>query len=233
MGSTGGGWKREPELEEDVSIDEGPWEDAGAVMSDCGVYRYRLWRSWCEELPRCVFVMLNPSTADAAVLDPTVRRCVTFARDWGCGSLDVVNLFALRSTDPRELRKVQDPVGLGNDDAILQAARGAEVVVLAWGGWGMVRGREHSRAWEVEALLGRAGVRASVLGATGDGQPRHPLYLSKKAQRVEWSMPLSPVECRREFCSQPARSYLAGSGAILWWRLDGGRIGCAEHGRAR
>ena len=116
-------------------------------------YRYRLSRTWDPTGPVVAFVMLNPSTADAEVLDPTVRRCVGFARGWGFGSLEVVNLFAFRATDPRDLLRAAAPVGAANDRAILDAASAADRVVVAWG----TRGTHLGRATEVAAsAAGRA-----------------------------------------------------------------------------
>ncbi len=105
---------------------------SSAVLSPDGVYRYQLVREWDRARPRVAFLMLNPSTADATQNDPTIRKCIAFARSWGCGSLEVVNLFAFRATDPRELGRCGarvDPVGAENDGYILAAARRASVVV--------------------------------------------------------------------------------------------------------
>lgn len=151
-----------------------------AGFSRCGLYRYSLTRVWDEALPRVCFCMLNPSTADAEVNDPTVRRCVGFALDRGFGSLDVVNIFALRSTDPAGLRRVGDPVGPRNDAAIVRAVARASLVVAAWGNHGELLGRGRA----VESILKRAtpdpcGLRH--FGRTAAGEPRHPLYLRADA----------------------------------------------------
>ena len=145
-----------------------------AVFDATHAYRYRLSRVWDSALPTACFIMLNPSVADALVDDPTIRRCIGFARTWGYGALDVVNLFAYRATEPRVLAEVADPVGPMNDAHILRALGGSALVVVAWGCHGSLRGR----ADDVAALLG---VREHVhhLGWTRDGQPRHPLYLRK------------------------------------------------------
>lgn len=106
-----------------------------AVLSDCGTYRYSLTRVWDESRPRVCFVMLNPSTADASANDPTIVRCRNFAYSWNYGSLEVVNLFAYRATNPRVLRTVQDPIGPENDRHIIEAtARGGchPRVGLSW-----------------------------------------------------------------------------------------------------
>src|SRR5688500_11357729 len=104
----------------------------GAVFDRSGRYRYRLWRRWGDG-GAVAFVMLNPSTADAERDDPTIRRCGGFARAWGFGSMVVVNLFALRSSDPQRLRRARDPVGRENDRHIIDVTGTSDAVVLAWG----------------------------------------------------------------------------------------------------
>ena len=136
----------------------------GATFSADRRYRYRLWRRWDGARPVVAFVMLNPSTADARRDDPTIRRCIGFAKSWGFGGVEVVNLFAYRTTDPGELRRVADPVGADNDRHIQSAIARADLVVLAWGA------RARSRR-----LLSLP--QARCLGLTRAGQPRHPLYL--------------------------------------------------------
>lgn len=120
--------------------------------------------------------MLNPSTADAERDDPTIRRCASFARAWGLGGMTVVNLFALRATDPARLRRARDPIGRDNDRHIAEAAAGADRVVVAWGVHGTLRDRDRA----VLALL--AGARPRCLGLTRGGHPRHPLYLSARTR---------------------------------------------------
>jgi hypothetical protein len=96
---------------------------ATAVLSDCGTYRYRLGRRWAEG-PVDVWIMLNPSTADATVDDRTIRRCMEFSRRWGAGALVVGNLFALRATDPAELVRHPDPIGPDNDEHLTRSPPG-------------------------------------------------------------------------------------------------------------
>ncbi len=143
----------------------------GAVFDPDGAYRYRLWRTWDTALPAAAFILLNPSTADASHDDPTLRRCLGFARAWGYGGVEIVNLFAWRATDPAALRCCRDPIGPANDAAILAAVAGAPLVVAAWGNGG----RRHDRAAAVLSLLD--GVPLVCLGLTGADQPRHPLYV--------------------------------------------------------
>lgn len=154
---------------------------AGAVLGAGGTYRYRLWRRWGAGAT-VLFVLLNPSTADAHRDDPTLRRCLGFARRWGCGGLEVVNLFALRSTDRRGLRAVADPVGPENDRHIGAAAHRAGLVVA---GWGEPAPDQRARAATVAARL-LARVPLHCLGTTQAGQPRHPLYLPADTPLRPW-----------------------------------------------
>jgi hypothetical protein len=154
-----------------------------AGISACGRYRWWLQRSWKTggNGKLVCFIGLNPSTADAAVDDPTVRRCLAFARAWGFSALSVRNLFALRATDPAELLAADDPVG-PSGDAELAAARTADLVVAAWGAK-VPFGRE-ARALEI-----LAGVPLYCLGVTKSGAPRHPLYVKGDARPLPWPLP--------------------------------------------
>lgn len=153
--------------------------DRGADVSDCGTYRYRLWRSWGVG-PRAVWCMLNPSTADALDDDPTIRRCVDFAKVWGFYGIEVVNLFAYRATDPRELARVSNPIGPRNFDALDLITR-ARSVVCAWGD-GVLRLPRERYAAQIETLREEA-AELVCLGTTSRGQPRHPLYLGRLTER--------------------------------------------------
>lgn len=150
------------------------WSDA--VISDCGVYRYELTRIWDKREGRACFLMLNPSTADASIDDPTVRRCIGFAKRWNLGGLVVVNLFALRSTSPGMLYETSDPIGPRNDAAILKACESSAIVVAAWG----IHGRLNGRGKDVKSMLRANKVRVHHLGLSmgPDPQPKHPLYLA-------------------------------------------------------
>ena len=142
----------------------------GAIISDCGTYRYRLWRRW-DAGPACVFIMLNPSTADATNDDPTIRRCIGFAKREGCGSLEVVNLFAFRATSPADLKKAEDPVGPENDSYLQQAMFYAKgTVIAAWGAHGSYLNRDK----DVRQLLDEP---LKCLGMTKTNAPKHPLYI--------------------------------------------------------
>jgi hypothetical protein len=153
-------------------------DDSGAQFSDCRKWRYLLWRRWDRRRPVANFLMLNPSTADEVKLDPTCARARAYAEAWGYGALIVTNVFGWRSTDPQALKRVKDPVGNGNDAAILRAARESDLVVCAWGNHGVDRSRQ------VRELL--AGIPLHVLKLTGAGQPGHPLYLRKTLKAAPW-----------------------------------------------
>ena len=152
-----------------------------AVMSPDGVYRYRLERSVNMLAKGTVcFVMLNPSMADAERDDPTIRRCERFAYDWGMGRLVVVNLYALRSTDPKALRRHDNPVGPANEYHVLEAAKEADLLVCAWGNHGGEVGR-NLRGW-----LWERGFNPYVLALTKAGQPQHPLYIAANKRPIPW-----------------------------------------------
>ena len=147
-------------------------------------YRYTLLRVWDAALPRLCCCMLNPSTADIDQDDPTVARCGRFARAWGCGSLEVVNIFALRATDPRKLYKAADPIGPENDAAILAAARRADIFLAAWGNHGALL----DRGQRVLTRLLARDIAPHCLAITKQGQPKHPLYTRSNSR----PMPLHP-----------------------------------------
>lgn len=144
-------------------------------------YRYLLTRRWVPG-PAMTWIMLNPSRADEVSDDPTVRRCVSFARVAGCSAITVVNLYAWRTRDPRELRQAEDPVGPDNDAWIRAALRAADCgpIVAAWG----VRA-EAARVQAVLRLL--AGCLVQCLGATAAGHPRQPLYLPADTPLQPWT----------------------------------------------
>ena len=155
-----------------------------AKISECGRYRYLLTRppeSMLAERGTALFIMLNPSTADAEIDDPTIRRCRGFARDWGCNGLTVANLYAFRATDPSELWKQDDPVGPENNEQLYALAKEYGDVVCAWGA-----NAKTERAQEVVRILEGAGARLWCLGTTKSGAPRHPLYIKADQPLVEF-----------------------------------------------
>jgi hypothetical protein len=155
---------------------------SGALFSPCRRWRTLLWRCWDASRPAANFLMLNPSTADETVLDPTCTRARGYAERWGYGALLVTNVFAWRATDPGEMKSARDPVGRGNDAAILRAARQADIVVCAWGNHGAHL--ERSRA--VLRLLRGAGIALQVLRLNASGEPAHPLYLPGELRPQLW-----------------------------------------------
>jgi len=150
----------------------------GAVLSPCGRFRYSLTRGWGVDMtskPALLFVMLNPSTADHSEDDPTIRKCIGFAKRLGFLGLEVVNLYAYRATKPRDLKAAGYPVGESNDLHIHMASRRCDRrVVCAWG----ANARGLARPAEVLALLRRVGSEPHALWLCADGTPSHPLMLS-------------------------------------------------------
>ncbi len=154
---------------------------AGAIFSPDKRYRYRLWRMWDADKPVLAFIMLNPSKADSRILDATVRRCIDYAKRWGYGTLEVGNIFALKSTDPSLLYTVEDPIGPDNNQAILDIYHKADLTIAAWG----FHGEHLDRGKEVLELI----PGAKCLVQTKDGQPGHPLYLNSGLKPV----PIKPI----------------------------------------
>lgn len=161
----------------------------GAIIDATGTYRYSLWREWDANAPRVCFVMLNPSTADATTDDPTIRRCIRFAQFWGYGSLEVVNLFAYRTTTPIDLRHAPNPIGKENDRYCYQASLNATKVIVAWGNWGGLLNRNQT---VLNLLFHQQEI--DCLGITKPGHPRHPLYIRSNTVPIRYSWP-STVAC--------------------------------------
>lgn len=155
---------------------------SGASFSPCRRWRYLLWRRWDAAKPVANFIMLNPSTADEVKLDPTCSRARDYADRWGYGALVVTNVFAWRATDPAEMKAAADPVGPGNDRAIVRAAMEAALVVCAWGNHAL----HLERSARVRALLSEAGVALHALKVNSGGEPAHPLYLPGNLLPAGW-----------------------------------------------
>ena len=153
--------------------------EKGASFSPDRVYRYSLWRFWKQPANNyAVFVGLNPSTADEDEDDPTVRRCINYVFDWGYDALIMLNAFAYRSTDPKRLSEIKDPIGPMNDFYLNVLSKDAGITVTAWGNIGNYRNRSH----DVLKLL----KEPYHLGWTKSGMPRHPLYLKKTVIPEPW-----------------------------------------------
>jgi hypothetical protein len=144
-----------------------------ASISYCGNYRYLLRRTWDHKLPRALYIMLNPSIADADIDDPTIRSCIRLAKGLAYGGFEVVNLFAYRATDPSVLQTVADPIGPENDTVIEGAIGRCDVAICAWGAYpgAVARGRS------VTSLLRRQRPAVFCFGKTKGFAPRHPLYV--------------------------------------------------------
>lgn len=154
---------------------DAPLPAASAELSNCGRYRYYLSRVWNWNARRVLFIMLNPSTANAYVDDPTIRRCIGFAKLWGYGGLSVVNLFPFRATDPRELLKADNPLGVDNWFRLREASLAADLVVAAWGNAPIVKAMQ-KRCPEYKPLRDIA-KPLHYIELAKDGTPKHPLYL--------------------------------------------------------
>jgi hypothetical protein len=164
-------------------------DERTATISPDGRYRYDLTRRWADG-PFVLWIMLNPSTADASVDDPTIRRCISFSKREGCGGLAVVNLFAFRATNPAELRRVGDPMGPENASTILGWLERPDiaVAVAAWGAWVERQSSSHTRFLRpnVEYLATVASRPLHCLGRTRGGSPRHPLRLRSDQPLEVW-----------------------------------------------
>lgn len=169
-------------MPEQQTLDVGPHGmQRAAQISPCGRYRYTLGRRWGDG-GTVGFLMLNPSTADARKDDPTLRRCIGFARDWGYGGVTVANLYAYRATKPADLWKAADPIGPANDAHLTAVADGCDLLVAAWGA--------HAKPDRVAAVLALPGMnRLHALALTASGQPGHPLYLRGDLVPQPW-MPM-------------------------------------------
>ncbi len=149
------------------------YESKTAIFSFDGKYRYVLWRWWSRK-PFAMFIGLNPSTADERHDDPTIRRCVGFASDWGYGGLCMTNLFAIRATDSQEIIKRFEPIGPENDKWLLRLSQSAGIIIAAWG----TKGKYQQRNKIVCDMI----KNMKCLGLTKVGHPRHPLYVPKNIE---------------------------------------------------
>lgn len=140
----------------------------GAEISDCGKYRYKLWRIWNPKLPMALFVMLNPSKADASEDDPTIRRCIAFAKRSACGGIYVGNVYPYRATDPKELKKVGFDVAtrIENWDHIREMAHKCGIKILA-------HGNSPIKLTNIRVMYDDW----YCFGYTQNGHPKHPLFL--------------------------------------------------------
>ena len=150
-----------------------------AIFSDCRKYRYGLSRTWNGKKKTILFIGLNPSTANEKIDDPTIRRCINYAQNWGYGSLLMVNLFAYRATMPSELKNVKNPIGNDNDLHIIELSKKADLSVAAWGN----EGSHLNRDKEIKKIL----PNLMCLKINKSGQPSHPLYQKKDLKLIKYS----------------------------------------------
>lgn len=165
----------------------------GAKLSDCGTYRYTLWR---DASPigsgNVLFIGVNPSTADAETDDATVRKWRGFSSRWGFKQFKVGNLFAFRSTDVRNLATAEDPVGPENDDRLRSLMIDADLVVPCWGNVEKVPGWKakqlmRDRVGVIREMLQSVACPVRVFGLTGNGDPKHPLMLGYSTPLQDWT----------------------------------------------
>lgn len=179
-----------------LNLNEAKALEAGreTTFSPCRKYRYTLWREWdCDSLTGCaddipnadkylMVIGLNPSTADETKDDPTIRKCIGFAKRWGYGALCMTNLFAWRDTKPEAMKRQPYPIGEGNQHHLLQVSSNAGMVLAAWGKHGS---HMHQDLTTLQ-WLGSIGVQLHCLKKNGDGSPMHPLYVPYETQPIEW-----------------------------------------------
>lgn len=163
------------------------WTNGRARFSNCRRFRYLLSRDFLDHgqhIIPLVFVCLNPSTADAKKDDPTIRRCIGFAEGFGYGGLIIANIYAYRSTDPKELWEQTDPVGHYNDETLRTLARKYSDIVCAWG-----VNAKPDRVKHFHEFMTAGGATLLCLGTTKNGSPRHPLYLRSDTVLTQWELP--------------------------------------------
>ncbi|MAJ43211.1 MAG: hypothetical protein CMF96_00515 [Candidatus Marinimicrobia bacterium] len=155
-----------------------PLVKSDAIFSDDRIHRYTLWRIWNKELPKVLFIGLNPSTATETKNDPTIRRCMGYAKYWGYGGYIMGNIFAFRSTNPAKLRNTSDPIGPKNDYWLKRLYEEADLTIAAWG----TNGKYMNRGNQVLELFSNL----KCLRITKNGYPSHPLYLPKNLKPIHY-----------------------------------------------
>ena len=152
-------------------------QSSGAEFSGDYKHRYALWRIWDESKPLVMFIGLNPSTANETTNDPTIRRVIGMAKQWGFGGVYMMNCFTYVSTDPNELVKDKDLEW--NNRRLLHIARRCQEIVFAWGAFEAAK----ERGQELAAMF----PKAKALIINQDGSPRHPLYVPKSVRLVDYA----------------------------------------------
>lgn len=163
------------------------YKTTGAEISHCKQYRYSLWRIWELTKPSAVFIGLNPSTADASHDDPTIKKCVKYAKRWQCGGLVMLNLYAFRATNPADMLAADDPIGPSNNDTLVRVIRQcieSGVVVASWGNHAA-----KERVDDFRSLIGKElSSRLSCLQQNKTGAPKHPLYCRDDQTLSAWTV---------------------------------------------
>jgi len=148
--------------------------ESEAYFDEDKIYRYLLYRKWGNLKKKVTWIMLNSSTADETLDDPTIRRCIGFAKQFDADELDIVNLFAYRSTNPEKLYTVEDPVGKENDDYIRKSIEKSSLIILGWGNHGKLLNRSDE---VISKLLKPYSDKVFALKILKNGEPGHPLYI--------------------------------------------------------
>lgn len=161
------------------------YDDSGAIISEDKKYRYSLWRVWQKKKPKVLFIMLNPSTADAETDDATIRRCRGYAEAWGYGGFFVGNLFPFRSPEPKDLLKCENPIGHNNEEYLKTMKEHCCLVVCAWGNSSIVSKIE-KRFPDYKPL--KHFYHLHYLELSKDGTPKHPLYLPKSLTPIQYKL---------------------------------------------
>lgn len=159
---------------------------SGAVFSDCRTWRYSLWRIWNDSLAKVAFIGLNPSTADEEINDPTVTRCINYAKKWGFGGMYMLNIFGYRATDPKKMKGFSEPIGERNNASIsyVLGKNDVDLAVCAWGNHGLHLGRGK----EMLSFIKGMDVKICCLDRNKNGMPKHPLYLKSDLEPVEMNL---------------------------------------------
>lgn len=155
---------------------------SGATISKCKKYRYSLWRIWTKDKPLCMFIMLNPSTADVNEDDPTIRRCIGFAKSWDYGGILIGNVIAYRATNPNELKTLLDFRTKENEkhlkNMLHKVILTKGIIIAAWG--------NHGKNYLPRSMFYNSNLSVHHLGLTKSGQPKHPLYLKSSTKPELW-----------------------------------------------
>jgi hypothetical protein len=151
---------------------------SGSIISECNKYRYQLWHIWDEDKPKVLFIMLNPSLSESWENNPTVKRCINFAKTWGYGGIYVGNLYAFRTPYPKELKKAGYPEGKENRSHLLEMGKKCELTICAWGVYSGGTELENTK-WIFSLFK-----KPHYLALSKDGIPRHPLYLKKDLKPI-------------------------------------------------